>query len=155
MSARFVRILESPGFRRGEYVKKKEKEVIGQYMLPSYFERDFDSSSIKDYDTSWIHKPIWGREGNGIFIADARSNVLESKEVPDPDEIIQRDSEKCMIQKFVRQPHFTMKTDEGVIDGCYTLSCFMLGTKPSAVYARFSPEEIAGTEAYWAPIGCR
>ena len=48
--------------------------------------------------------------------------MLESKEVPDPDEIIQRDSEKCMIQKFVRQPHFTMKTDEGVIDGCYMLA---------------------------------
>ena len=36
--------------------------------------------------------------------------------------------------------------------GCLTLSCFMLFGTPSAVGARFSPEEIAGTEAYFVPL---
>jgi hypothetical protein len=28
----------------------------------------------------------------------------------------------------------------------------MLGAKPDALYARVSPEKIAGTEAYWSPL---
>ena len=37
-------------------------------------------------------------------------------------------------------------------EGCLTLSCFMLGDQASAVGCRFSPEEIAGTEAYFVPL---
>ena len=42
--------------------------------------------------------------------------------------------------------------DCGVKDGFLTLSCFMLGDQASAVGCRFSPEEIAGTEAYFVPL---
>lgn len=57
-----------------------------------------------------------------------------------------------MIQKFVDQPEYSMRTDEGVISGYITLSCFMLKDASSALYARFSPVKIAGTEAYWAAL---
>lgn len=44
---------------------------------------------------------------------------------------------------------------EGYLSGYQTVSCFMLGNKPSAVYSRFSPYEIAATEAYWLPMRMR
>ena len=56
------------------------------------------------------------------------------------------------VQKFVAQPAWSLRTDEGLLNGYLTLSCFMLGERASAVYSRFSPEAIAGTEAYWVPI---
>ena len=57
-----------------------------------------------------------------------------------------------MYQDFIRQPRFTHTVDSGTIEGCLTLSCFMLFDAPSAVGARFSPSEIAGTEAYFLPL---
>ena len=57
-----------------------------------------------------------------------------------------------MYQDFIRQPRFVHTVDSGTTEGCLTLSCFMLFDRPSAVGARFSPEEIAGTEAYFVPL---
>ena len=130
-----------------ETLTKGEKEDILQYMLPSYFERDFDYST----QGKFICKPIWGREGNGIYVINDGRKVLE-KCIDNPEDIVQRDSSKMMIQKFVDQPEYSMRTDEGVISGYITLSCFMLKDASSALYARFSPVKIAGTEAYWAAL---
>lgn len=57
-----------------------------------------------------------------------------------------------MVGLAEAQPAWSLRTDEGLLNGYLTLSCFMLGEKASAVYSRFSPEAIAGTEAYWVPI---
>ncbi len=57
-----------------------------------------------------------------------------------------------MYQDFIKQKHFTHTVDSGYEEGCLTLSCFMLGDQASAVGCRFSPEEIAGTEAYFVPL---
>ena len=78
--------------------------------------------------------------------------MLLAKEV-NPEDVVRRESEKCMYQRFVDQPETEVKTDEGLLTGYRTLSCFMHGEKPGALYARFSPEQIAGTEAYWLPLG--
>ena len=69
------------------------------------------------------------------------------------EDIVRRESKTCLWQEFVSQKKIRVNTDEGKIEGYQTLSCFMLGNKPSALYARFSPNAIAGTEAYWLPLG--
>jgi glutathionylspermidine synthase len=103
--------------------------------------------------TSWIKKPIWGREGAGIEVLD-RNGVRFGKEV-DTEDIVRRDSRDSMYQFFVEQQPCEADTDSGRLTGYKTLSCFMLGKNPSALYARFSPDQIAGTEAYWLPLGIK
>ena len=74
------------------------------------------------------------------------------KFVDNYDDIVCRDSKKVMYQDFINQKRFIHTVDSGTKEGCLTLSCFMLGDQASAVGARFSPEEIAGTEAYFLPL---
>lgn len=128
----------------------EEAAAIHKYMLPSYFARDFTADKVTD-GSLWIKKPIWGREGAGISVLD-KDGVRLTKDV-DIEAIVRRDSKDDMYQLFVEQQECEADTDSGRLKGYQTLSCFMLGKVPSALYARFSPEQIAGTEAYWLPLG--
>ncbi len=49
-------------------------------------------------------------------------------------------------------PVFEVSTDSWRRSGFITLSCFVLGGAPSAVYCRFSQNKIIGTEAYFVPL---
>ena len=130
----------------------EENCVIEEYMLPTYFEQDakLDPSNK---EKRWIKKPIWGREGNGITVVDNNNNLILVKDLDAPEEVVQREPKTCIYQEFVDQVRFQTETDDpDMKDGYFTLSCFMLGSTPDALYARVSPEQIAGTEAYWSPI---
>ena len=100
---------------------------------------------------TYIEKPIWGREGLGIRVRRDGKTVFK-KEVPNEDDVVRRDSKSTVFQQFADQPTERILTDEGRLEGYVTYSCFILGELPSALYARFSPEEVAGTEAYWLPL---
>ena len=79
--------------------------------------------------------------------------ILQMEKLVDNyEDIVCRDSKKIMYQDFIKQKHFTHTVDGGTKEGFLTLSCFMLGDQASAVGCRFSPEEIAGTEAYYVPL---
>lgn len=130
----------------------EEMECIDRYMLPTYFEDDFKLNNPHD-NSKWIKKPIWGREGNGITVVNTNGDLILEKVLDAPEEVVQREPKTCIYQKFIDQPTIGTKTDDSeMTEGYYTLSCFMLGSKPDALYARVSYEEIAGTEAYWVPI---
>jgi glutathionylspermidine synthase len=133
----------------GKYFNSSESAIIKKYMLPSYFEDDFHVADGGEY----IKKPIWGREGRNISIVDGSSkNIIYNHEVDAPEEVVCRESEKFMYQKFVHTPKFEAITDGGHLSGYTTFSCFMLANEPSAVYCRFSQEKIIGTEAYFVPL---
>ena len=128
-----------------------ERDIIERYLTPSYFESDFPNLD----DGLYIQKEIWGREGRNIQVVQKRGNRAElymEKFVDNYDDIVCRDSKKVMYQDFIKQKHFSHTVDSGTKEGCLTLSCFMLGDQASAVGCRFSPEEIAGTEAYFVPL---
>lgn len=129
----------------GGYFNFREDEIIERYMLPSFFDAEELGAG------EFIRKPIWGREGKNISIVSGGQTIFENE--PEAlDEIICRDSEKFMYQEFVETPEFEVSTDSGRHVGFITLSCFMLGTEPSAVYCRFSQNRIIGTEAYFVPL---
>ena len=133
----------------GKYFTPAENEIIARYMLPSFFEEDFNFLN----DGEYIKKPIWGREGRNISIVDSENNfTVYEHQIDAPEEVVCRDSKKFMYQKFVHTPKFEALTDSGFLNGYITLSCFMLGDQPSAVYCRFSQEKIIGTEAYFVPL---
>lgn len=128
-----------------------ERDIIERYLTPSYFESDFSALD----DGLYIQKEIWGREGRNIQVVQKQGKQAEvymEKYVDNYDDIVCRDSKKVMYQEFITQKRFTHTVDSGTKEGCLTFSCFMLGDQASAVGCRFSPEEIAGTEAYFVPL---
>ena len=149
-------IMQSKGFQALIYAlanidnspfSQNEIDTIRRYLPESFFENDFKSINGK-----YIVKPIWGREGNGIKVMEG-TDVQFEKQIENPEDIIQRESTSCLYQKFVEQPMFSVETDYAKDKAGYvTLSCFVLAGKASAVYARFSYEAIAGTEAFWMPL---
>ena len=134
-----------------QFFSAEECALIRRWLAPSYFEDDFASLA----DGIYIRKEIWGREGRSVSLVEKRgggaATILE-KQPDNADDIICRESRAAMYQDFIRQPRFVHTVDSGTIEGCLTLSCFMLFGTPSAVGCRFSPEEIAGTEAYFVPL---
>lgn len=129
----------------------QERKLIEDYLVPSYFENDFSALA----DGSYIQKEIWGREGRHVKVMEKRNGEAQlhlEKEVDNYDDIVCRDSNRVMYQDFIQQKVFRHRVDSGTKDGYLTLSCCMLGGKPSAVGCRFSPEKIAGTEAYFVPL---
>ncbi|SFH68150.1 Glutathionylspermidine synthase preATP-grasp [Selenomonas ruminantium] len=155
-------IMQSKGFqaliwalaqKEADIFTAKELRTIKAYMLPSYFEEDAEKGIAENPDCLWIKKPLWGREGLGITVVDKNDTVQISRDDIDIDEIVRRDSRTVMWQKYVDQASIKVHTDEGHLEGYQTISCFMLGNSASALYSRFSPYEIAATEAYWLPLG--
>lgn len=130
----------------GRFYTAEENAFIRETMLPTYF-----TEADCPLHTPYIVKPIWGREGLGIQVRQDGSALFQ-KEVPAPEKVVRRDSENMVYQKFVHQPARFVRTDAGAQKGYVTMSCFMLASDASALYARFSPEEVAGTEAYWLPL---
>lgn len=134
-----------------QFFTKPDRDIIERYLTPSYFESDFSSLD----DGLYIQKEIWGREGRHVQVIEKngnQSNLYMEKLVDNYDDIVCRDSRKVMYQDFVQQKRFSHTVDSGVKEGFLTLSCFMLGDQASAVGCRFSPEAIAGTEAYFVPL---
>ena len=134
-----------------QFYSKPDRDIIERYLTPSYFESDFSSLA----DGNYIQKEIWGREGRHIQVVQKQGDeaILQMEKLVDNyDDIVCRDSKKIMYQDFIKQKYFTHTVDGGTKEGFLTLSCFMLGDQASAVGCRFSPEEIAGTEAYYVPL---
>lgn len=129
--------------------------TIRKHIIPSYF-------SIEDIPSDkrtlrYVKKPIWGREGSGISIItnienDGNEKVEYEKIIDDESGIVQLKDNKSLYQEFIKSDSISLRTDGGLMTGYLTLSCFMLGNEPSAVYSRFSEDVIAGTEAFWATV---
>ena len=137
--------------RTEQFFTPAECALVERCLVPSYFEEDFSALT----DGTYIRKEIWGREGKNVRLVEkqgAHAKTVHEKQPDNADEIICRVSRAAMYQDFITQPHFTHTVDSGSIEGCLTLSCFMLFDTPSAVGARFSPAAIVGTEAYFVPL---
>ena len=130
----------------GRFYNSDEQRLIKGCLFPTFFTEDDCAEGM-----TYIEKPIWGREGLGIRVRRDGKTVFK-KEVPNEDDVVRRDSKSTVFQQFADQPTERILTDEGRLEGYVTYSCFILGELPSALYARFSPEEVAGTEAYWLPL---
>jgi hypothetical protein len=90
-----------------------------------------------------------------MAVYDAAGRLETSKVLQTPNEVVERPSQASLYQQFVESNAVSIETDSGFQQGYLTYSCFMTGKSPSAVYCRFSPDKIAGVEAYWVPLVCR
>lgn len=118
----------------------EEKATIRKYMLPTYFDAYNFSGS------TFVKKPIYGREGADIEIIDKEYYVVASTsqdgaEVP------------SIYQEFCETPLVDCMTDSGYHSGRLTYSVFNLLGKSSAFFCRFDDDLIASKDSFWLPLG--
>lgn len=135
----------------GEYFTEEEQIIIKQHMVPTYFEEDIKVNGFP-HNSKRIVKPIWGREGHGVYIVNEDGKTIIDNAAYDAPDTIQRKSNADIHQVFIESDKVEAVTDSGLVEGYMTFSCFMLGNEPSALFARLSPFQVAGIEAYWMPL---
>lgn len=137
-------------------LQNKALMAVTHLMAETGYFSEFDKFIIKNYipDTSldaehfhgrkFIKKPIFGREGCNITIVEPDGTFsYEAEESDDCDAI---------YQEFIESAMVTCETDDGPWEGKLTYSCFVINGKPSQLFLRFSPYDIAGVEALCVPI---
>ncbi|MGG1663574.1 glutathionylspermidine synthase family protein [Brevibacillus sp. NRS-1366] len=123
-----------------EFFTSEEHAIIEKYMLPTYFENQFTGAC--DYVT----KPIFGREGGGVVIFDAKGGILEK----DQEEFYWE--QPMIYQKRVELPEIRVKTTKGLFDGRLLWGSFWIGGRASAIVARVGGP-ITNNMSYFLPVG--
>lgn len=122
----------------GSFYNPEEHETIEAYMLPTYMEPCFPGG------TSYVVKPILGREGSGVTIygpdgvAIDRSGENEYMDQP------------MVYQQYTELPKVKVETLRGPYEGRLLWGCFLIDGQASAVIARIGGH-ITGNLSYYLP----
>lgn len=127
-------------YEAGEFFSEEERESIGRYMLPTYFENRF--LGVSDYVT----KPIFGREGGGVTLYDAAGNPVHR----DREELYW--DQPMIYQERAELPEVTVETVKGDYTGRLLWGSFLIGGEASAVVARVGGP-ITDNMSYYLPVG--
>lgn len=137
-------------------LQNKALMAVTRLLADNGYYSDFDRFLINNHipDTSldplhfkgrkFIKKPIFGREGCNISIIEPDGTFsYEAEESDDCD---------AVYQEFIESAAVTCDTDDGPWEGKLTYSCFIINGRASQLFVRFSPYDIAGTEALCMPV---
>lgn len=125
----------------GEFYTAEEHGLIEAYMLPTYLDNKFIGRS------SYVTKPIYGREGGGVTIFD-REGICSAK-----DEGEHYWEQPMVYQQFAELERIRVETLKGETEGHLLWGAFVMGGRPSAVAARLGGR-ITDNNAYYVPIRC-
>lgn len=125
-----------------EFFDACDRETIGRYMLPTYFENPFHGRE------AYAAKPIFGREGSGVTLYDAEGRQIESNEEP------YYSAQPMIYQKFASLETVKVETEKGPYEGSLLWGSFLIGGRASAVIARVGGL-ITGNLSYYLPVGLR
>lgn len=118
----------------------EERELIASYMLPTYLDNPFQGK------TSYVEKPIFGREGDSVTIYDKHGNPVAFNQ-----EKAYR-NQMMIYQEKVDLGTVRVPTLKGEVEGKLLWGSFLLDGKASAIVARVD-EEITGDMAFYLPVG--
>ncbi|MDF2964347.1 MAG: hypothetical protein K0S39_6082 [Paenibacillus sp.] len=127
-----------------QFFSPEEHEIIEKHMLPTYLENRF--SSGEKGGSSYVVKPIFGREGSGVSIYRADGAPLEQS---GENEYLQQ---PMVYQQYTELPPVEVDTGKGRIDGRLLWGCFTIGGKASAVIPRVGGH-ITSNLSYYLPVG--
>jgi glutathionylspermidine synthase len=121
----------------------EESSIIEQYMLPTYLEPEpFLNSS------SFVQKPIFGREGDTVTIYDSSGQVsLKNKHQTYVKEL-------PIYQEYIDLPTLKIETEKGMETLSYLFGSFFIAGNASAVGIR-AGGKITANESYFLPIGIK
>lgn len=120
------------------FSRKKNRKSSGPIFRPA-FSAGFPAR--RKSPSLWIRKPIWGREGRGIDIINEKGRPCIGKKWKIRRTWYAATANPPWCSSTYRSRNRD-QTDVGILEGYVTLSCFMLGDRPSAIYARFSEEKL-------------
>ncbi|MDY6992909.1 MAG: glutathionylspermidine synthase family protein [Pseudomonadota bacterium] len=124
-----------------EHLTETELQLIERYFLPTYFEADYFKNNHQPY----VIKPIWGREGEGITLVDAKGNIMQQ------DENDYYKNQKNIYQQYVKMPEFTIYTWNGEYSGQYVIGSFLINATPAGLFLRVG-EAITGNLSMFCPV---
>lgn len=131
-------IWESAFFMDFENFTVEELEDIRTYFLPTFFNDNFFLGIPNIYSgTTYVEKPIFGREGGGVKIIDPHAGVVEQDE---ENWYSQWDK---IYQQYVEMPDHTLETWDGEYTGKLLVGSFLIGGEPSGLFLRVG-EKITG-----------
>ncbi|NOU95194.1 glutathionylspermidine synthase [Paenibacillus sp. LMG 31456] len=128
----------------GQFFSSEEHQIIESYMLPTYLENRFNGAGAEA--SSYVVKPIFGREGSGVSIYDADGSTLEQNAA---DEYSQQ---PMVYQQFTELPIIDVETLKGSTRGSLLWGCFVIGGRASAVIPRVGGP-ITNNLSYYLPVG--
>ncbi|TCK01354.1 UNVERIFIED_ORG: glutathionylspermidine synthase [Anoxybacillus amylolyticus] len=108
----------------------EEREWIGMYFLPTYQTNLF-------CDSSYVVKPVLGREGGGVQIFNQNGEIVEQ------DEEMWYSEYSKVYQQYIEMPETTIETWDGPYRGKLLVGSFLLGGEPSGLFLRVG-EKITG-----------
>jgi len=127
-------------YEAGEFFTAEERDTIGRYMLPTYFENCFAGKA------PYAVKPIFGREGGGVTLYDIHNQVVER----DREELYWE--QPMIYQQMAELPSITVETLKGPYAGYLLWGSFLIGGCASAIVARVGGR-ITGNLSYYLPVG--
>ncbi|MBL0388306.1 glutathionylspermidine synthase family protein [Tumebacillus sp. ITR2] len=125
-----------------EFFTDEEHDVIHRYMLPTYLENRFLGQS------SYVTKPIFGREGGGVVLRDADGQAEEQ----DAEEFYWE--QPMIYQQRVELEPIAVETLRGNYDGHLLWGSFLIDGRASAIVARVGGK-ITGNLSYYLPVGVK
>jgi glutathionylspermidine synthase len=125
----------------GEFFTEEEHAAITAYMLPTYLEPGFEAGS------SYVAKPILGREGSGVTIFEAEGVSERSEEEEYRDQ-------PMVYQQYAELPEIEVETANGPFRGRLLWGCFLIDGQASAVVARVGGK-ITSNMSYYLPSAVR
>lgn len=127
-------------YEAGEFFTEEERETIGRYMLPTYFENRFAGNE------PYAVKPIFGREGGGVTLYDVHNRIIEK----DTEEFYW--DQPMIYQRFAELSSITVETMKGAYKGSLLWGSFIIDGCASAIVAR-AGGKITGNLSYYVPTG--
>ncbi|WP_248926423.1 glutathionylspermidine synthase family protein [Paenibacillus hamazuiensis] len=124
----------------GQFYTEDEHAAIRDHMLPTYLE----SGPLAG--KRYVRKPIFGREGGGIIIAETDGRIIAKDAEPHYWE------QPAVYQEYVELPAGEAETLRGTYRGRLLWGCFYIGGKPSAIIARMGGP-ITNNLSYYVPAG--
>ncbi|HYK72551.1 MAG TPA: glutathionylspermidine synthase family protein, partial [Pseudoneobacillus sp.] len=123
------------------FFNEEESYAITTYMLPTFLEPDtFIGTS------TYVEKPVFGREGDTVTIFDQNGKVILQ------DSQCTYKKELQIYQKYEELPTLSLETNKGLEQLSYLFGSFFIAGNPSAIGIR-AGGKITANESYFLPIG--
>ncbi|MEH7885698.1 glutathionylspermidine synthase family protein [Bacillus sp. JJ1609] len=125
-----------------DFFTEEEHTWIQEYFLPTFLE----ANPFINKQTSYVKKPIFGREGDTVQIFGPGGNVLAEEQQKTYSEV------PSIYQKYVELPRTNYQSEKGRKIGHQLIGSFLINGKPSAIGFRVGGE-ITNNLSCYLPAG--
>jgi glutathionylspermidine synthase len=123
------------------FFNEEDTETIEKYMLPTFL----DSEPLLG-STTFVVKPVFGREGDTVTIYNPNGEVTIKNNLQSYQKELQ------IYQEYIELPTITIETEKGEEQLSYLFGSFLIAGNASAIGVR-AGGKITANESYFLPMG--